>query len=124
MEPLTSASTTRQGDRLGPLPYFSVGLAWFAFLMFALKVRLVEPVFLWVLTQGLLVEQISTGFWSSRAVLFAAYMAAGFIAWWIIERPGRDPGHVWRRAVLAWLGIQILYCAVATALVQAGILYE
>jgi hypothetical protein len=124
METLASVTDQSGDTRAGPAPYLLVGLLWFAFLMFALKVRLVEPVFLWVLTQGLLVEQISSGFWSSRAVLFAAYMAAGLIAWWIIERPGRDPGHVWRRAVLAWLGIQILYCAVATALVQAGILYE
>jgi hypothetical protein len=106
------------------LPYFVVGVAWFVFLLFALRVRLMEPVFLWVLTQSLLVERVSHGFWSSRGVLLAAYMAAAFAAWWLVERTGRDPRHVWRRAVLAWIGIQIAYCLTATILVQAGILYE
>ncbi len=73
------------------LPYLITGLAWFAFLLFALRVPLIEPVFLWVLTQGLLVEKVSGGFWSSRGVLLVAYMAAAAVAWWLVERGDGTP---------------------------------
>jgi hypothetical protein len=119
-------TSTPNGDaaRYSLLPYLVVGLAWWMFLMFALRVRLIKPVFLWVLTQGLLVEKVSNGFWSSRGILLAAYLGAAVIAWWLIERTNRDPGHLWRRAVLAWIGIQGMYALTATILTNAGILYE
>jgi len=105
-------------------PDFVVGLGWFGFLLLALRVRLVEPVFLWVLTQALLVEKMSHGFWSSRTILLGFYMGAALAVWWLIERKGRNPRHAWRRALLAWLGIQTAYGLTATFLVQAGILYD
>lgn len=113
-------------NRAAPFAYLAVGLVWYAFLMVALKVRINELVFLWVLTQGLLMERVplSRDFWSSRALLLVAYQLAGLLAWWIVERGGRNPSHVWRRALLVWVGIQIIYCLVATLLVQVGILYE
>jgi len=120
-----NTSTPAQQGHLSRLPpYLIVGLAWWGFLMFALRVPLIQPVFLWVLTQGLLIEKISHGFWSSRGILLAIYLGAAVAAWWLVERKGRDPRHVWRRAVLAWVGIQILYSLTAAILVQVGILYE
>jgi hypothetical protein len=124
---LSGQEGTGQLNRQNPIPYLVIGLAWFGFLMMALRVRLVEPVFLWVMTQGLLVERAigrGSGFWSSHLFLLTAYMGAALLAWWIVERPGQSAQHVWRRAILAWLGIQALYCVTATILVQAGILYE
>lgn len=114
---------TPDAPRSGLTPYVVVGLTWWGFLMLALKVPLIKPVFLWVLTQGLLVEKISHGFWSSRGVLLAAYLGAAVVAWWAVERNRRDPQHVWRRAVLAWIGVQAIYCLIATLLVQVGVLY-
>lgn len=112
--------------RNGPVPYLVVGLAWLAFLMIAFKVRMIEPVFLWVLTQWLLVEKtgLSEGLWRPVILLLTAYMAAGLLAWWLVERSPRDPQHVWRRAVASWIVIQGLYSLTATLLVQTGILYE
>ena len=112
--------------RSGPVSYLVVGLIWFVFLLFALRVPLIEPVFLWVMTQGLLVESVATagGWWTSRIVLFVAYMAAGLVAWALVERPGLDPHRVWRRAILAWFAIQFTYCLIATILVKTGVLYE
>jgi hypothetical protein len=104
-----------------------VGLIWFVFLLVALRVPLIEPVFLWVMTQGLLVEGVvpaGGGRWISRVVLFVAYIGAGLIAWWLVERPGSDPCRVWRRAIIAWFGIQFIYCVTATILVKTGLLYE
>lgn len=123
----TSTSRGGVGLRLGPAPYLVVGLAWFAFLMVALRVPMIEPVFLWVMTQGLLVERVvplEGGWWISRALLLFVYMGAGLLAWWLLERPGFDPRRVWLRAALAWVGIQLAYALSATILVLAGILSE
>ncbi len=107
-------------------PYLIVGLAWFAFLMLAFKVRMIEPVFLWVFTQGLIVEMVLAreGLWAARPLLFGAYMAAAILAWFLVELGGRNPRHVWRRAILAWIGIQTLYCLIATFLVYTGVIHE
>ena len=107
------------------VPYVVVGFAWFAFLVVVSRVRTVEPIFLWVLTQELLLEKLlPLGGRAQWLVLFAVYVGAGVIAWAIIERPWRDASHVWRRAMWSWFGLQAVYCAAATALVQFGILYE
>lgn len=121
------AARANLSDRPGPAPYLVVGLVWFVFLLFALVVPLIEPVFLWVMTQGLLVEKVvpaTGGWWISRVLLLVAYMAAGLIAWWLVERPDADPRRVWRRAAIAWIGIQLIYCVTATILVKTGVLYE
>lgn len=121
-----SAEPGAAKSRPGPVAYCVVGLVWFAFLMVAFRVPINEPVFLWALTQGLLMDHArAAGVPGNGRILFlAAYMGAGLLAWWLVERTGRDPRHVWRRAVLAWIGIQIVYCLTATVLVQTGILYE
>jgi len=108
------------------VPYLVIALACFMFLMVASKVRMNEPVFLWVMTQGLLKEKagMGAGYWSSVAFFLAAYLLAGVLAWWIVEREGRDPRHVWRRAFLAWIGVWAAYALIATVLVQTGVLYE
>src|SRR5262249_23168088 len=113
--------------RMSVLPYLVVALAWWILLMIALSVPLFEPVTSWVMSQGLLVEKAlgsAGGFWSSRLLLLTIYLLAGLGAWAVVERTGRDRVHVWRRAVFAWLGIQLIYAAAAAALVEAGILYE
>jgi hypothetical protein len=113
--------------RPGLLPYLAVGLIWFAFLMVASRVRLIEPIFLWVMAQGLIVEKLLGqfgGVWISRFILLIGYMGAALIAWLIFERPGQRPAHQWRRAVIAWVGIQVMFSLVATALVHSGALYE
>jgi hypothetical protein len=109
---------------VGLIAYLVIGLGWFLFLVFASRVKTVEPVFLWVLTQGLLVEKISGGGPADWVILLIAYMGAGWLAWLIVERSNRDPALVWRRAFFSWLAIQAIYCLVATLLVQGGILYE
>ena len=116
----------RRTSRLSTLiPYVVIALACFMFLMVASKVRMNEPVFLWVMTQGLLKEKagLGAGYWSSVAFFLAAYVLAGVLAWWIVEREGRDPRHVWRRAFLAWIGVWAAYALIATVLVQTGVLY-
>jgi hypothetical protein len=110
--------------QIGLLAYLTISLAWFLLLVFASRVKTVEPVFLWVMVQGLMLEKVSLGgIWSWGFLLFA-YLAAGWLAWLIVERPHRDPSHTWRRAILSWLVIQAIFCLVATALVQLGVLYE
>ena len=108
------------------LPYLAVGLAWFAFLMIAFRVRMIEPVFLWVYAHGMIVETTFArqGFWTARALLLAAYLAAAIFAWFLIELGGRDPDHVWRRAVVGWIGIQVVFCAIAAFLLHTGVLHE
>lgn len=127
MDTRTLPARASAGPRSGPLPYIVVGLVWYAFLLVALIVPLTEPVFLWVMTQGLLVEAVIpavSGWWISRVVLFIAYIGAGLIAWGLVERPGSDRRRVWRRAIIAWFGIQVIYCVAATILVKAGLLHE
>ncbi len=106
------------------LPYLLVGLGWFVLLVFASRFRTIEPIFLWVMTQGLLLEKISPGGWVGWLILLGIYLGAGVVAWLAIERSRRDPAHIWRRALFAWVGVQAIYCVIATALVQFGILYE
>jgi hypothetical protein len=108
------------------MPYLVVGLGWFAFLMLALKVRMTEPVFLWVWAHGTILEKsgYGAGFWAPRAILLAVYMAVAVLAWFLVELGDRDLRHVWRRAVLAWLGIQIVFCLIAAFLTRTGVLEE
>ncbi len=126
MTATASAELGTEHSRPGPAAYCVVGLIWWGFLMIAFRTPMNEAVFWWTLTQGLLVEKVGAAGtpWGSRLLLLAAYMTAAVAAWWVIERTERDPSHVWRRAALAWVGIQIIYSLTATALVQTGILYE
>ena len=120
-------SSSRDPDRriAGLGAYLLVGVGWFLFLVFASRVKTGEPIFLWVMTQGLLVEKfVPRGGWLAWCILFSAYLVAGLLAWAVVESSHRDPSHRWRRAFLAWIGVQAMYCVVATVLVQVGILYE
>lgn len=121
-----SLSVSRSRDFRTLVPYLAIGLLLFGFLIFALRVPLFEPVTSWVMSQGLLVEKIlgAAGFWGSRLFLLVAYEFAAVVAWLIVEPPGRGTTHVWRRAVLSWLALQLLYAAGVAALVAAGVLYE
>ena len=110
----------------GGLPtYLLVGLGWFLLFVLFSRVRTIEPIFLWVMTQGLLLEKLfPSGGVIHWVALLGAYLGAGAVAWAIIERRSKDPSHTLRRALLSWGGIQVLYCAMAAALVHVGILYE
>src|SRR5262245_24511397 len=129
MQFMKTESPTASQVRIRPstlTPYLVVGLAWFLFLMLAFKVRMIEPVFLWVWAHGSIVETVGLGrgFWAPRAVLLGVYAALSVRAWLLIEIGGRDPRYVWRRAVLAWVVIQALFCLIAGFLVRTGVLYE
>jgi len=117
---------SRSRTRTTLIPYLVLALAWFAFFLVATRVRMIEPVFLWVLTQGLLLEKVSlSGYWTPAVFLLAVYLLVGLIAWWLVERSKpREPNHAWRRAFFSWIVIQLLYGLTATLLVQFGVLYE
>lgn len=124
---MPETSGSREPDRrIDGLPaYLLVGTGWFLFLVLASRVKTVEPIFLWVMTQGLLLERFfPAGGWLAWCILLSAYLVAGLLAWALIESSHRDPSHKWRRAFFAWIGVQAVYCVIATALVQFGILYE
>ena len=107
---------SRPRARTTVVPYLVIALAWFAFFLVASRVRMIEPVFLWVLTQGLLLEKVAlSGYWTPAVFLLAAYLLFGLIAWWLVERSKpREPNHVWRRAFFSWIVIQLLYGLTAT----------
>jgi|KBSMisStandDraft_5_1062788.scaffolds.fasta_scaffold227096_1 hypothetical protein len=106
--------------------YLAVGVAWFLFLVFAARVRTIEPIFLWVAAHQLALERAfprALGL-SGVAILLCGYLAAAILAWICVERPSRDPSRIWRRAVLSWIGVQAIFCIVAALLGQFGLLYE
>jgi hypothetical protein len=107
------------------VPYVVLSLGWFAFLMVASRVRMNEPVFLWVMTQGLLKSKfgLGPGYWSSVAFFLGMYLLIGCVVWWVVEREGRDPRHTWRRAFVAWICAWAAYAVLATLLVQTGVLH-
>jgi hypothetical protein len=128
-DPAVAAQAVEK-TRAGPAPYLILAGGWFALLLLFGSIRTNEPIFLWVLTQELILEKLFEVFgvaqsrWVGRTILLAAYLLAGLCAWAIVERRGRSPVHRWRRAVLAWFGIQAIYAVIATGLVQAGLLRE
>lgn len=112
--------------RAGFLPYLVVGIAWFVLFFIASRVRTIEPIYLWIATQSLIAERLLGGAKSIAFTLFflATYLLAGTAGWLLVERAAFDREHVWRRAMLTWLGIQLVYVIVATILVQTGVIYE
>lgn len=125
---MSSEPAARHQVRIRPAtlaPYVVVGLAWFAFLMVAFRVRMIEPVFLWVFAHGLILDNLNVlGFWAPRLATLGAYMAAALLAWFLCELGGRNSKHVWRRAVLAWVGIQAIFCLIAAFLMNTGVVHE
>jgi hypothetical protein len=125
---MSSESVTRQHVRIRPAaltPYLVVGLVWFAFLLVAFRVRMIEPVFLWVFAHGLILDNLNIlGFWAPILTTLGAYLAAALLAWFLCELGGRKPEHVWRRALLAWVCIQVIFCLVAAFLMYTGVVHE
>ena len=119
---MASSTPTR---RQGPVPYLVIGLMWLAAAHVVATVKTLEPVYLWIMTQLLLLEKLpGSSRWTTELVWLAGYLAAGVSAWAVVEAPSRDPRRVWRRATLAWLAIQLGYSMLASLLVWLGILYE
>jgi hypothetical protein len=122
----TAISPAQAGRRASPLPYLVVGIVWFILFLIASRIRTIEPIYLWIATQSLIAERLLGGAKSITFTLFflAIYLLAGTIGWLLVERSGSDREHVWRRAVVTWLGIQLAYAILATILVQIGVIYE
>ena len=113
------------GRRLGPGPYLVVGAIWLGLAHAAARFKTVEPVYLWILTQGLLLEKVSGSTrWLSELTWLVAYATLALVAWRLFEKPGADRSRWWTRAVIAWFAIQIAYAATAALLVGIGVLYE
>jgi hypothetical protein len=112
-------------------PYLIVGLCWFFFAVLTLSVRLPtplwSPVFDWVFSQAVLTEQLIPNLsrFQTYAIWLAAYLLIGTAAWAALEwfrRPGHT--HRWRRAIIAWLAIQVVSWAVLAILVAKGVVAE
>ena len=113
------------GQRLGPGPYLVVGLVWLGIAHLVARYKTIEPLYLWILTQSLLLEKVSShARWLTELVWFAAYALLALVAWRVFEKPGADRARWWMRAALAWLAIQVAYAVIAVVLVRLGILYE
>jgi hypothetical protein len=111
--------------RPGPAPYLFMSAIWLGVAHLAASMKTVQPVYVWILTQVLLLEKIpGHSRWVTELAWLAAYGGMGLFAWILVERPGSDPSRTWRRAAIAWLAIQVGYCIVAAALVELGVLYE
>lgn len=120
---LNAGETERPGPRL--IPYLLIGCALFIVANLAARVRTVEPVFLWVFTQALLLEKLWSGsFLLVEAIWLTFYMGAAIVAWVLVERRAADRSRVWRRAAISWLAILAAYGLVALVLVQTGVLAE
>ena len=124
--PSTAIADVRYLRRARLLPYVAVSILWFVLFLLASRIRTIEPIFLWIATQSLIAERLLGAAGSATYTLFflTIYLLAGVAGWLLVERAGSNPGRVWRRAMLTWIGIQLVYCLIATALVQLGILYE
>ena len=93
--------------------------------MVAFRVRMIEPVFLWVFAHGLILDNLHIlGFWAPRLVTLGAYTAAALLAWFLFELGGRKAQHVWRRAVIGWIVIQAVFCLGAAFLISTGVIHE
>ncbi len=107
------------------IPYLVVGCGLFTLANLMARVRTVEPLFLWVFTQALLLEKVrSDAFLVVRGVWLASYIAAALLAWLLVERRAADSVGVWRRAAFSWLAILAAYGLVAALLVSTGVLAE
>ena len=119
------------GNDQGLIPYLAVGACWCLVAIAGLSIRLTtpawRPVFDWAFTQGILLEKAIPNIqkWPGRAILMAVYGLVGVIAWAAIERSRRhSPNHVWRRALISWLVIQLTYSVAMVILVGKGIVAE
>ena len=113
-------------ERSNLIPYLVVGLAWFLFFMVASRVKTIEPIFLWVATQGLIAEALLGNATKDiqTASFLAAYLALMAIGWFVVERRSPEPAGAWRRAALTSIGVLFAYIIVATVLFQTGIVHE
>ncbi len=112
-------------------PYLVVGLCWLCFTIATLSVRvptrLWSPVFDWAFAQAVLTEQLIPNVtrYQTYAMWLAAYVVIGIAAWVALERRRQPPRtHRWRRAIIAWLVIEVSYWAVLAVLVAKGVVAE
>jgi hypothetical protein len=111
--------------RLGPGPYLAVAAIWLALAHVAASVKSVEPIYLWIMAQSLLLEKIpGSARWSTEIAWLTAYAGIAMLAWGIVERHGAGRTHWWRRAAIAWLAIQLGFGVFAALLFHFGVLYE
>lgn len=132
MEAISGRPRTMSGERgPGPAPYLVVGIGWYLLAMFALSFRvsspLWRPVFEWVFSQALLFEQglPSVSRTAALGAWLIVYAVIGLVAWYLVERIApKTREHVWRRAFLAWLAIQVVYAVASAVLVSKGVISE
>lgn len=118
-------STNTAKPRSGPAPYLTIAAVWLMLAHLAASFRTIEPVFLWILTQDLLLEKLpGSSRWVTELVWFAAYAGTGLLAWALVEKPSSAPNHRWRRAILSWFVILLVYAVSAIVLVWTGVIAE
>ena len=119
----------REGLRSSGLgPYVVVGLALCLFLEAVFWLRLggaglLAWPFLWgysqvAMLQGLLKDlprSIYGLLWS------VSYLAIAIVLWTVLERPRHAQEGIWRRALLGWVGVQVLISILAWVLASRGI---
>jgi hypothetical protein len=107
------------------MPYLAIAALLLLLAHLAASFKTVEPVFLWILTQALLLERLpGSSRWLIELVWFATYAGAGLLAWALVEKPSSAPNHRWRRAIVSWLAIALIYSVIAAVLVRTGIIAE
>ncbi len=112
-------------------PYLIVGLCWLCFTIATLSIRvptpLWSPVFDWAFAQAVLTEQLFPNLtrYLTYAIWLAAYLVIGVGAWFALERSRHGAReHRWRRAILAWLVIELFSWATLAVLVAKGVVAE
>ena len=129
----SGGSIPRQWSRSdrGLAPYLIVGMCWLGLAILTLSirvpVRLWHPIFDWAFSQAVLTEQLFPTIvrWQTYGIWLAVYGLLGMAAWFTVEKPLRPArAHVWRRATVAWLVIQLSYWIVSLLLIAKGVIAE
>lgn len=111
--------------RSGPTPYLVNAAIWLGIAHVAAAIKTAEPVFLWIMAQSLLLEKLpGRQRWQTELAWLVAYGVIGILAWVLVERPGSNPDHRWRRAATTWLFIAVGFGFLAALLFRFGVLYE
>ncbi len=115
----------------GLASYLTVALCWLLLAIAALSLRvpspLWHPIFDWGFSQAVVTEQLIPNLtrWQTYEVWLVAYVGLGVAAWFVVER-SRDlsRAHLWRRAIISWLVIQLSYWLLSTMLIAKGVISE
>ena len=121
MNSTTSVVTTGETDSArGIGPYLAVFLGWWLLASLTLAVRIVAPLWHFVVElfwwQALLVEKIFGPMprTATCALWLVLYLALAAACWWIVDARRRlSTGHVWRRAMLSSVLVQVLLLGIA-----------